>query len=161
MKKRMVIIAFICFFIDQLSKFLIISNFDINASKNIIPSFFSITYIRNTGAAWGVFSNGTMLLAVFSIIFLLFAIKYIIDLKEISKLSTISYGMLLGGIIGNLVDRLFRNYVVDFLNFKIFSYNYPVFNIADIFIVIGIFLIIIESFIPNKKNSVVNNNDSK
>ena len=98
-----------------------------------------------------MFSNGTLLLAIGSIVFLIFALKYLYDLKYISKLSTFSYGMLIGGIIGNLIDRVFRNYVVDFLSFNIFGYSFPVFNIADCFIVISIILIVVESLMKEGK----------
>ena len=65
-------------------------------------------------------------------------------MKEISKISQISFGLIIGGIIGNLIDRLLRGYVVDFFSFIIFKYHYPIFNIADILIVVGAFLLIIE-----------------
>ena len=151
MKKKIFIIAIICFFIDFISKLLVINNLELGTGVTVIPGFFSISYIRNTGAAWGMLSNGTLVLAIGSIIFLVFAIKYIYDLKYISKLSMFSYGMFIGGIIGNLVDRVCRNYVVDFLNFYIFGYDFPVFNIADCFIVISIFLIVIESLLKEGK----------
>ena len=151
MKKKLLIITIICVLIDQITKFLVVSNLDLDTGFNIIPSFFSITYVRNTGAAWGMFSNGTMILAILSTIFLYFAIKYIYEAKNITKLNAISYGLLVGGIIGNLIDRLLRNYVVDFLNFNIFGYNFPVFNIADTFIVISIILIVIDSFVKEGK----------
>lgn len=151
MKKKLVIITILCIIIDQLTKILVVSNLDINTGFNIIPSFFSISYVRNTGAAWGILSNGTILLAGLSMLFLFFAIKYISEIKSISKLNVISYGLLLGGIIGNLIDRLFRRYVIDFLSFNIFGYSFPVFNIADSFIVISIILIIVESFMKEGK----------
>lgn len=157
MKKRIIFIAFICLFIDQFTKYLIISNFDVGTGKTIISSFFSIAYIRNTGAAWGFFSNGTLFLALISVLFLFFAIKYILDLENISKLSSFSYGLLLGGVVGNLIDRIFRNYVIDFFSFTFFSYNFPVFNVADCFIVIAIILIIVESFIKDRKKSSYDN----
>ena len=157
MKKRIVLIAFICLIIDQITKLIITSNFDVGTGKTIIPSFFSIAYIRNTGAAWGMFSNGTLFLAVLSIFFLTFAIKYIIELKEVTILSMFAYGLLLGGIVGNLIDRLIRKFVVDFLSFNIFSYNFPVFNVADCFIVISIILLIIETFIKDRKKNVYDN----
>ena len=151
MKKKIIIITIICIFIDFISKLLITSNLEVGESITIIPNFFSISYIRNTGAAWGILSNDTLILAMVSMIFLIFAIKYINDLKTISKLSIFSYGMLIGGIIGNLIDRLFRNYVVDFFSFNIFGYNFPVFNIADCFIVISIALIVIETLLKEGK----------
>lgn len=157
MKKRIVLIAFICLMIDQITKFLITSNFDVGTGKTIIPSFFSIAYIRNTGAAWGLFSNGTIFLAILSIFFLIFAIKYIIELNDVTILSMYAYGLLLGGIVGNLIDRLVRKFVVDFLSFNIISYNFPVFNIADCFIVISIVLLIIETFIKDRKKNAYDN----
>ena len=157
MKKKILIIALLCVFVDQLSKYLIVSNFDLNTGKSVISSFFSIAYIRNTGAAWGVFSNGTVVLAILSIVFLFFIVKYIFDLKEISKIDVFSYGLLIGGIIGNLIDRVVRNYVIDFLSFKFFSYNFPIFNIADCFIVISIVLICFESLFKSNKDEVKSN----
>lgn len=151
MKKKIVIITFICIIVDFISKILVTNNMDLGDSITIIPSFFSISYVQNTGAAWGMFSNGTLILAVVSVVFLFFAIKYIYEAKKISKLSMFSYGMLIGGIIGNLVDRLFRNYVIDFLSFNIFGYSFPVFNIADCFIVVSIFLIVIETLLKEGK----------
>lgn len=151
MKKKIIIIAIICILLDFFSKLLVTNNLDVGESITVIPSFFSISYIKNTGAAWGMFSNGTILLAVISIIFLVVAIKFIYDLKDVSKLSMFSYGMLLGGIVGNLIDRLFRNFVIDFLSFNIFGYSFPVFNIADCFIVISIGLIVIETLLKEGK----------
>lgn len=151
MKKKVFIIGLICLIIDQISKLLIISNYGVNESKEIISSFFSITYVKNTGAAWGMFSSGTLILAIISLVFLYFFIDFILKSDKISKLNAFSYGLIIGGIVGNLIDRLARNYVVDFLDFKIFSYDFPVFNIADTFIVVGIILLIIESFIKDKK----------
>ena len=147
MKKKIVIITIVCILIDFISKILVINNLDVGTGVTVIPSFFSLSYVQNTGAAWGIFSNGTLLLAVVSKAFLFFAIKYIYEAKSISKLSIFSYVMLIGGIIGNLIDRLFRNYVIDFLSFNIFGYSFPVFNIADCFIVISIFLIVIETLL--------------
>jgi signal peptidase II len=154
MKKKILLFTLLFILIDQLSKLLIVNNFDLNNEVSIIPSFFSLMYIRNTGAAWGMFSNGTIILAIFSLAFLVFTLKYVFSKKR-SNLEIIIISMLYGGIIGNLIDRLFRNYVVDFLSFKIFGYNFPVFNIADCYIVISIGLIIIKMIMDDrgKKNA--------
>ena len=103
-----------------------------------------------------MFSDGTLLLAIISILFLIFAIIYISKLKYVSKISSVAYGMFIGGIVGNLIDRLGRHYVVDFLSFDIFGHPFPVFNIADSLIVISIILIIVESLIKE-----MNENDSR
>ena len=153
-KNLLIVITIICIIIDQITKLLVISNLEVNTGFSVIKSFFSILYVKNTGAAWGIFSNGTMILVFLSMIFLFFAIKYIKETKDISKISAISYGMLLGGIVGNLIDRLLRGYVIDFLSFNIFGYDFPVFNVADTFIVISIILIVVESFMKEGKKDV-------
>lgn len=141
MKKRIYLIAGLGIIIDQITK--IFANLYL---KNImiIPKFFNLTYVENTGGAWGIFDNNRVLLVGVSVITLLIINKYINSEVKISKLSSISYGLLLGGIFGNLFDRIFRGFVVDFLNFTICGYDFPVFNIADSLIIIGIILMIIE-----------------
>ena len=158
MKKKIIYLTVFFVIIDQLIKLLVVNNLDVDTGFKVIPSFFSILYVRNTGAAWGIMSNGTLVLALFSIFFLIFAIKYVIELKNINYYKILSYSLLFGGIIGNLIDRILRNYVVDFLSFNIFSYSFPIFNVADCFIVISIVLIIIEMIYESNRSD---NNDSK
>ena len=150
MTKKIIIFTLLFILIDQLSKILIVGNLELDHEVSIIPSFFSLMYIRNTGAAWGMFSNGTIILAIFSLAFLVFTLKYVFSKKR-SNLEIIIISMLYGGIIGNLIDRLFRNYVVDFLSFNIFGYNFPIFNIADCYIVISIGLIILKMIMDDRK----------
>ncbi len=157
MKKNIIIIGLLCTLIDQISKIIIISSCTLGEVNDIIHSFFSISYIKNYGAAWGIFSDSTILLAIISIIFLIFSLKYVNDKEKINKIEMVSYGLLLGGIVGNLIDRIFRGHVVDFLSFNIFGYDFPVFNIADSFIVIGIIIILFMTFLESKGT----NNDSK
>lgn len=151
MKKRIFIIAFILFIIDMITKILVTSYMTVGSSINIIPGFFSITYVKNTGAAWGIFSNGTIILGLLSVVFLIFFIKYIIEQKSIRLFSSINYALIIAGILGNMVDRFARGFVVDFLNFQIFSYDFPVFNVADTFIVVGIILILIDYLLVGDK----------
>jgi len=141
MKKNIYLIACIGLFIDQITK--ILANLYL---KNvvIIKNFFNLTYVENTGAAWGILDNNRIILIGVSIIALLLVNKYINSETELNKLTITSYGMVLGGILGNLVDRICRGYVVDFLNFNILGYDFPVFNIADTLIVVGIALMFIE-----------------
>ncbi len=153
MKKKLIIMTLIFLLVDQISKFIVVSNLNPNDGFTIIPSFFSLLYVQNTGAAWGILSDGTIFLALLSIVFLLFAIKYVLDLENLNSFKIVNFSLLFGGIIGNLLDRIIRNYVVDFFSFKIFSYSFPVFNIADCFIVISIILILIEIIVEEKKGS--------
>ena len=152
MKKRIFIIAFILFIIDMITKIIVTSNMTVGSSINVISGFFSITYVENTGAAWGIFSNGTVLLGLLSVVFLIVFTKYILDQKSISLFNSINYALIIAGVFGNMIDRFARGFVVDFLNFQIFSYDFPVFNVADIFIVVGIMLVVIDYLLVGGKN---------
>lgn len=152
MHKKIYIIGFIGLLIDQISKFFVDSFMSLNSDITIIDGFFSLRYIRNTGAAWGIMSNNTMLLALISVIFLLFFIKFINDNRILTNLDNISFGLIIGGIVGNLIDRLIRTYVIDFFSFNMFGYHFPVFNVADTLIVVAVILLIIESFIGDDRS---------
>jgi len=145
MKIMIAIIAVLGVVIDQISKVLVTSYMEVGELFVVIEDFFFLRYIRNTGAAWGMLSNGTLFLIVISFVFLYFLIKYILEERRLSKLSSFCYGLIIGGIIGNLIDRLFRSYVVDFFSFNIFGYDFPIFNIADILIVVGVIIVFLES----------------
>ncbi len=139
---KVYIIGLISLIIDIISKIIIVSKLNLNASKVIIKDFFSLTYIKNTGGAWGILKDNVIILIIITIIFLGIFISYF-QKNKLSLYEQISYGLALGGILGNLLDRIFRGYVVDFLNFNIMGYNYPVFNLADTFIVVGVLILII------------------
>lgn len=144
MKKKIFLLAIIGIFLDQVTKLLVTGFLNLNQVINVIDGFFSITYVRNTGAAWGMFSNNTLFISIISILFLFILIKYIKELPKIDFLYVVAFGLIIGGIIGNLIDRLLRGYVVDFFRFIILDYNYPVFNVADMLIVIGSIVLIIS-----------------
>lgn len=110
----------------------------------IIKNFFYITEVKNTGGAWGIFSGNVFLLAIISGVVVIVLYYFLREEKKLTKLSITYYAMLFAGIIGNFIDRLVNGFVIDYLNFYIFGYDYPVFNIADIFIVLGITLMIID-----------------
>lgn len=137
-------IALIVFLIDFLSKNFVINNFELLKSIELIPNFFYITYLQNTGAAWSMFRNGSLFIAIISFIIFILISNYIKKLKLENIWSIISFGFLLGGILGNFIDRVVYGYVIDFLDFKIFGYDYPVFNFADIMIVVGTIMIAIK-----------------
>lgn len=129
--------------IDQIVKLLIKTNMNLNEEISIIPNFFSIQYLKNTGAAFSILENQTILLAVTSIICISVIVYYLKKEENLTPSMSISFGLILGGILGNLIDRIIYQGVIDFLSFKIFKYNFPVFNIADIGITIGVFLLLI------------------
>ncbi len=133
-------ISAVCILIlDQVTKYIIIEKLPINSSIEVISGFFYITHVKNSGAAFGLFQDSISTLTIISIV----AIVLIIILKIMLKLNyafyNVSLGFILGGALGNLIDRYFVGEVTDFINFTF----WPVFNIADSFIIIGFCLIII------------------
>ena len=115
----------------------------LNQSITIIKDFFYIKYINNTGASWGILKDNRILLIVLSLLAIIIIIRYTNTFKK-TKLNIIGLGLLSGGILGNLSDRIIFGYVKDFIDIIIFKYDYPVFNIADSCIVIGVILLIIS-----------------
>ncbi len=104
----------------------------------VIPGFFYLCHIGNTGAAWGIFHDRSFMLAVFAILALgfIFVFRRALGLRNLYF--QISWGILAGGIIGNLIDRLALGHVVDFLDFHLGFYRWPAFNIADMAILTGV-----------------------
>ncbi len=141
MNKKIFIISIILLVIDVLSKTLIDIYIPLNKSIKIIKNFFYINPLHNEGAAWGIFSSYLILIIITTIIALLVIYRYMFAFKK-NKRNMLAFGLLLGGIVGNLLDRILYGYVRDFLSFNIFGYSFPVFNIADIGITIGIILLI-------------------
>ncbi len=131
--------------VDLISKQVISHVLELNKSVPIINNFFYLTYTRNNGAAWSILQDKRITLLILTVI-VLYVIHKNIKNEYLSNIEHLSYGMLLGGIIGNFFDRLTYGSVIDFLDFYIFGYNYPIFNFADCFIVVGIILIIIYNF---------------
>lgn len=139
--KKILPISLLLIVIDQIVKILVINKMALQQSITIINNFFNITYVRNTGAAWSILSGNVLLLIMISVLALVTIYYYLIKDKDLNKIDIVSYSMLIGGIIGNLIDRIVHGYVIDYLNFKIFNYNFPIFNIADTLIVISIIII--------------------
>lgn len=142
--KKILLIGIILTLIDQFIKLFLVSFMIYGESIMVFKNFFSITLVHNTGAAFSILSTSTFFLILVGIIALFLIYLFFIKDKEISKKDNVLYGMLIGGILGNLIDRIFKGYVIDYLDFNIFGYNFPVFNFADILITVSIFFIIIE-----------------
>ena len=151
MSKKVYIIALIIFVLDQISKAIISTYMTLGNSIRIIKNFFYITYINNTGASWGILKDNRYLLIILSIIVIVILLRYINSFKN-TKINILGLGFLTGGILGNLADRVLYGYVKDFFDFYIFNYNFPIFNIADIFIVFGVIILIISILKGEDKN---------
>lgn len=141
-KKLVIAISAIVIFLDQLSKFLI-GHFVKSNSVLLIKKVLYLTYVKNFGVAFNMLNNKRFIIILFSVILLALIYNYMKNFKN-NKRNIIAFGLVYGGIIGNFIDRVFLGYVRDFIDFKII--NYPVFNIADSAIVIGIILLIIAIF---------------
>ena len=152
-KFKIILIAVISVILDQIVKYLIISKCTLYKKNSVIDGLFNITYVQNRGAAWGILNNNIILLVVITVLALGLICSFIFKESNIKKLDIVLYGMLLGGIIGNFIDRIFRGYVIDFLDFIIFGYDFPVFNIADMLIVISVGIMIITYWRSRNENT--------
>ena len=144
-----ILITLITLIIDQASKHLVHFNMIEYESIPIIKDFFSITFMKNRGVAFSILEGNVPLIILITSIIIILIIKYIKNTNP-KNIEKIFYSLIIGGSIGNLIDRIVYGYVIDFFDFNLFGYNYPVFNIADILIVIGIFSLIILSYIESR-----------
>ena len=145
-KEKIYSIACILLIIDQVVKLLIKTNMHLLNEIKIIPNFFSLYYIENEGAAFSILGGARIILILVGVIALFILDGFINREKKISKLGVISLGMIIGGILGNMIDRILYGVVIDYLAFDLFNYSAPVFNIADIAITVGILLFIVDVF---------------
>lgn len=116
---------------------------------NIIDNFFSLTYVLNDGAAFSLFASRTYLL-IFIALLCLFFIIYELKNNLDDRVLSIGYSLVLAGLLGNFIDRLVDGYIVDYLSFKILGYNYPIFNFADILIVVGVIIVIVKEILKER-----------
>jgi signal peptidase II len=149
-KKKYVVIFSLIIILDQVSKFIIKSIFSDNPYKviHVIKDFFLIRYVENKGAVWGIFSQSTntiipKLITILSMVALVIVIYFFLKLESkcVFELSSLSF--IIGGAVGNIIDRLIYGSVVDFLEVYVKNFRWPTFNIADSFISIGVILLII------------------
>ncbi|MGM0940188.1 MAG: signal peptidase II [Bacillota bacterium] len=145
------LIALFIIGLDQLTKWMIVRSMELGEQITVINNFFYITSHRNTGAAWGILEGQMVFFYIVTAIVVVGVIYYMQKHAKESKTLAVSLSLVLGGAIGNFIDRLFRQEVVDFFNFIIFGYDFPIFNVADSSLVIGVGLIIIAMLIDEAK----------
>ena len=139
------IISFIVILIDQIIKIVVDKNLSFSDGFDIINKFLYITNVHNEGAAWSILNGNVFLLIFISIIALVAILAYLKSIK-MDKVDEVLYAILIGGIIGNLIDRIVYRYVIDYIGVIIFGYYFPVFNFADMCIVISVIILLIKSF---------------
>jgi len=137
--------------LDQFFKKLAVENLSNIETMPLIDGFFHLSYVENRGAAFGILDEKAMLLSVFTIVILLAVIGFIVTGKMKNKFLLWAMALVLGGGIGNLIDRLSKGYVVDYLDLRVI--NFAVFNFADCCVVIGAILIILYMFFVDGKNA--------
>ena len=135
--------------LDQLTKLLVRRQFELYDSTVVIPNLFSLTRIHNTGAAYGLFDGTdlpfkTALLALVSVGALVGLVLFAVSLPEIHRLARFGVALVVGGAIGNLIDRVWLGYVVDFLDVYRGTWHFWAFNVADSAITVGMALIILD-----------------
>lgn len=144
MNKKIILLSLFVFFVDFLSKIIVKNLLKFGEIVEVIPNFFSLTFVYNDGAAFSILKGKKILFIIIGLFLIIYLIIYLRN-KKLNNYQIIYYSLLIGGVIGNLIDRIIYPGVIDFLAFKIFNYQAPIFNLADTFIVISIFLIIIET----------------
>lgn len=144
------VFAVLTFMVDQLTKYLVSNTFDYLQSLPVIPRIFHLTYVHNYGAAFGILQNrrGLFILVSATVIALI-----VYFYKQLPKgwLTQVAMGLVLGGTLGNLIDRLRLGYVIDFFDFRV----WPVFNIADSAIVIGVIIFAWKIFFQKPKTGEI------
>jgi len=144
-------LAFLLAALDQWTKLVVRSRFGLGECRVIVPGFFHLTYVRNTGAAWGMFGGQNNLLVLLSVAMLGAVFFFRRSLLTDSLAHRIALGCLVGGIVGNLLDRVRLDYVVDFLDFHLIGRHFPAFNLADAAICTGLGLYLLTSFRPTRE----------
>ena len=151
MKKKFIILSLVVIVIDLLSKTLVSETMALYDSITVIPGFFSILYIKNTGAAWSILAGQRWFFILLSSVVCLVLINIFIKEKENPWMLS-GLALMFAGTFGNLYDRIVYHAVRDMLSFNIFGYDYPVFNVADISLVIGVFLIAVNIYLEERSN---------
>lgn len=133
--------------LDQATKAAALARLDWDRPAEIIPGLFSLTLVVNTGAAWGLFRDKGYWLTLLAILALILLVAVRRHFTHFGPLPRIALGLLCGGILGNLFDRVFRGHVVDFLSFRYRGFEWPAFNVADSAICIGVTFYLLDSFL--------------
>lgn len=131
---------------DQVTKEWVRSSFALGESQAVLSGFFSLTYVRNTGAAWGMMGGQNTWLALLSVVMLVVMVWFRKSFLSDRLIHRVTLGLMMGGIMGNLLDRVRLEWVTDFLDFYVGTHHWPAFNIADSAICTGVCLYLLTSW---------------
>jgi signal peptidase II len=156
---RIALLALVVFAVDQFTKLIVLNYLGYAEKKEIVPGFFQLVHWGNTGAAWSMFRGNNSILALIAVaaLLVLFFARHHFDIHRLS--GQISLGLIFGGIVGNLTDRVLRDHVIDFLYFYVITRNgdeagFPAFNVADTAICTGVGLLFLVSWVNESRTSV-------
>jgi len=146
-----ILIAVVIFVLDQFSKYYVFAMLDERAYPVIeVMPYFNLVKVYNYGVSFGMFNNLAYGQVILSVVAIIITIILLIWLKKVAKLHmSIALGLIIGGAIGNIVDRIRFGAVADFLDFYVGDYHWPAFNIADSAVVVGVFILLIDSFVSD------------
>lgn len=154
-----VLIAAVVVILDQLSKWWVVGAFQLHESLAVIPGFFDLTFVVNTGAAFGILAGEQNIwrhlffvsMTLVALVLLGLAFR---QYRHGGKCYVVGLGLISGGALGNLIDRLRFGHVIDFLDFSIKGYHWPAFNVADSAISVGVALFMLAAFLETKRESL-------
>lgn len=150
MRKREVLLILAVVALDQITKYAIEARLSLGQSIELIKGFFSLTYARNTGAAWSILTGQMTFFYIISIIALIVMTYFLFKTDKKENLQRMALALLIAGTLGNFIDRLMFQYVRDFLDFIIIGYDFPIFNVADISLNVAIGLLILEAILEGR-----------
>ena len=145
------IISLVSVIADQISKNYFYTTYELYESRVVIPGFFNFTRTFNTGAAFSLFKGHPEALTIISVTVFALMVIFRAKLFQNTKVEQIAFGLIAGGIIGNLTDRMQHGYVIDFIHWYVGEYSWPIFNIADSCICVGVGLYMISGFKKDSK----------
>ena len=148
--KKIILLSILFLCLDIFSKQMVIHFMVENQTIQIISHFFSLTYVKNTGVAFSMLSGNLTFILMMSVL-VVGVLVYFAKNRESGQLENLCYSMILGGALGNFLDRIFYGYVIDFFDFTLFGFKMAIFNVADVEIVCGVFLLIVLELLKERK----------
>ncbi len=155
--RMLVIISIVVLALDQATKFYIDSRFKLFESLTVVENFFNITYVRNKGAAFGIFANSAFRVPFFigvSLLASLGILWYLRRLRREQRLLATALSLIFAGAVGNLIDRIRLGEVIDFLDAHWYQYHWPAFNVADSAITVGVGLLLIDLWREERRKKI-------
>ena len=146
MKKKVILYSIILLVFDQISKLVFDKILVLGKSYTIFEKFLYFTKAYNDGVSFSMLSGHRFLIILISLLIMVFMYFYMQKFK-VNKRNIIAFSLVFGGLVGNLIDRIVYGYVIDFIDFYVFNYNYPIFNFADSFICIGVLILLYSIYL--------------